>query len=392
MRAERRIEIFDTTLRDGEQSPGAAMSPSARLRIARMLDAARVDTIEAGFPAASPLVARSVKQIATYAVHARVAALARCTRSDIDVAADGVRGARRPRIHVFIATSDVHLQHKLRLSRERAIEAAVESVQYARRFCDDVEFSAEDATRSEPAFLARVFGAVIAAGAGVINVPDTVGYTTPNEMSALITYLRQHVEGIEGAVLSVHTHDDLGMATANALAAVQAGAQQVECTINGIGERAGNCGLEEIVCAIRTRRDVFACDTAFDTSGLQRLSRIVSVATGMPVQKNKAIVGANAFSHESGIHQDGVLKERSTYEIIDPGSVGLTTTLPLGRNSGRHALLARATRLGIRVDASGSEAFERAFKEFAQHRRTVRDSDLIRIAAEAGYVREGAVV
>ncbi|MHB8144750.1 MAG: 2-isopropylmalate synthase [Vulcanimicrobiaceae bacterium] len=384
----RAIEIFDTTLRDGEQSPGAAMSVSARLRIARMLDAAGADTIEAGFPAASSVVAESVAQIAATVRSSRVAALARCTRGDIDAAVMSLRGTERSRVHVFLATSDIHLQRKLCISRARALELAVESVRYARKGCAEVEFSAEDATRTDPAYLAQVFSAVIAAGATIINVPDTVGYTTPAEFSELIGYLRDHVDRAGEVTMSVHTHDDLGMATANALAAVQRGVQQVECTINGIGERAGNCGLEEIVCALRARRDLFLCDARFDAAKLQRLSRTVSAATHMPVQKNKAIVGKNAFAHESGIHQDGVLKERTTYEIVDPASVGVATSLPLGRNSGRHALLKRAARLGFHGDESRGNALEERFKEFAAQRRSVRDADLIRLAAEVGYVRQ----
>jgi 2-isopropylmalate synthase len=360
------------------------MKPHARLRIARMLDDSRVDTIEAGFAAASPIVAESIARIAARVRFARVAALARCVESDIEAAAAAVRGAVRPRIHVFIATSDLHLQRKLRISRDRALEMASASVAFARQFTDDVEFSAEDATRSDPEFLSRVFSAAVSAGARVVNVPDTVGYTTPAEMIRLIEYLRERVSGIENVSISVHTHDDLGMATANALAAVAAGADQVECTINGIGERAGNCGLEEVVCALRTRRDVFACDTNFDTTRLQKLSAAVARATRTPVQKNKAVVGANAFAHESGIHQDGVLKERQTYEIIDPASVGRTSTLPLGRNSGRHALFARAVALGICVDEQSEAAFERAFESFAAHRHTVGDGDLVRLATEAG--------
>jgi 2-isopropylmalate synthase len=390
MSDSRTVEIFDTTLRDGEQAPGAAMTPRARLRIARLLDEARVDTIEAGFPAASPVVAKSVTSIAAAVRHARVAALARCCDADIDAAAMSLRSAPRARIHVFVATSDLHLRSKLRISRERALEMAIEGVRRARRYVDDVEFSAEDATRSDRDFLVRVLAAAIAAGATVINVPDTVGYTTPPEMGALIAHLRERVEGIDGVRVSVHTHDDLGMASANALAAVFAGARQVECTINGIGERAGNCALEEIVCALRTRNDAFGCDTAFETARLQELSRAVASAAHMPVQKNKAIVGANAFAHESGIHQDGVLKERRTYEIIDPASVGRTTSLPLGRNSGRHALFARASSLGIRMDEQNGEAFERAFSAYAQHHRAVYDADLIRLARECGCATERA--
>ncbi|MHB8147211.1 MAG: 2-isopropylmalate synthase [Vulcanimicrobiaceae bacterium] len=376
----RAIDIFDTTLRDGEQSPGAAMTPAARLRIARMLAAAGVDTIEAGFPAASPVVARSVAQIATHVRSARVAALARCNARDIDAAGDALARAEAPRIHTFLATSPIHLQHKLRLSQEQALHSVTDGVRHARRRCDDVEFSAEDATRTEPAFLARVFSAAIAAGARTINVPDTVGFATPADMSALIAYLFAHVDGIEDAIVSVHTHDDLGLATANALAAVAAGANQVECTINGIGERAGNCALEEVVVAMRTRPDVFACDVRFDTSSIRSLSHAVARATGMRVQKNKAIVGANAFAHESGIHQDGIIKERSTYEIIDPHSIGRATELPLGRNSGRSALFHRAAQLGLEFDDLSRAQFARAFAAFAEQRRVVRDADLITLA------------
>ncbi len=374
------VEIFDTTLRDGEQSPGASMTPAVRLRIARMLDDAGVDTIEAGFPIASALIERSVAHIAREVRNARVAALARCTREDIDAAAVAIRGARRPRIHTFIATSTLHLRHKLGITPDRAVEMAAQAIGWARAACEDVEFSAEDATRSEPAFLARIFSAAIAAGARTINVPDTVGYTTPAEMERLISYLFANVDGIEHATVSVHTHDDLGMATANALAAVRAGARQVECTINGIGERAGNCALEEIVVALRARADVFGCETAFATAQLQELSRAVARGTRMPVQKNKAIVGENAFAHESGIHQDGVLKERTTYEIVDPRSVGRLTTLTLGRNSGRHALFARAHALGLEFDDEGKRRFARAFEQFAAQRATVDDQDLLALA------------
>ncbi|HEY5258442.1 MAG TPA: 2-isopropylmalate synthase [Candidatus Baltobacteraceae bacterium] len=374
------IEIFDTTLRDGEQSPGATMTPAARLRIARMLDTSGVDTIEAGFPAASPTVARSVVQIAAVAKTARIAALARCLESDIDRAVEAVGAARRPRVHVFIATSPVHVEHKLRSTPERVLQQAVEAVRYARRFCDDVEFSAEDATRSDRAYLARIFSAAIAAGATTINVPDTVGYATPGEMELLVSYLFENVSGIEKAIVSVHTHDDLGMATANALAAVRAGARQIECTINGIGERAGNCALEEVVVALRTRRDAFGADVRFDATTIQTISRAVARATRMHVQKNKAIVGANAFAHESGIHQDGVLKAPSTYEIVDPRSVGGSSTLPLGRNSGRHAIFERVARLGITLDAETRARFEAAFVACAERQATVQDADLRRLA------------
>ena len=375
------VEIFDTTLRDGEQSPGAAMTAATRLRIARMLDAAGVDTIEAGFPISNELARQSVAQIARAVRTARVAALARCTPEDVDAAAGALAGARRPRIHTFIATSRLHLERKLGITPERAIEMAGQAVRRARMRCDDVEFSAEDATRSDPAFLARIFSTALAAGARTLNVPDTVGYATPGEMHALIAYVREHVVGSEDAVISVHTHDDLGMATANALAAVSAGARQVECTINGIGERAGNCALEEIVVALRTRSELFGCATRFDVSRIQHLSRAVARGTRMPVQKNKAIVGENAFAHESGIHQDGVLKERSTYEIVDPTAVGCSTRLTLGRNSGRHALVTRARGLGLDFDDEGWRQFAGDFDRLAMQRASIGDSDLLALAA-----------
>jgi 2-isopropylmalate synthase len=377
------VEIFDTTLRDGEQSPGASMTAATRLSIARLLDDAGVDTIEAGFPVSNDVAAASVAQIAARMRNARVAALARCARGDVEAAARALERARRPRIHVFIATSPLHLRHKLGIGPQRAIEMAVEAVTLARRYCSDVEFSAEDATRSERAFLAQVFSAVIAAGASTINVPDTVGYTTPPEMEALVTYLCTHVTGIERATVSVHTHDDLGMATANALAAVRGGARQVECTINGIGERAGNCALEEIVVALKTREDVYGCSARFDLARIQRLSQRVARGTRMPVQKNKAVVGANAFAHESGIHQDGILKERSTYEIVDPRSVGRLTTLSLGRNSGRHALFARAEELGLHFDEDERRRFTHAFDRLAARCTNVGDRELVALAEYA---------
>ncbi len=379
------VEIFDTTLRDGEQSPGAAMTASTRLKIARLLDDAGVDTIEAGFPISNEVAFGSVKQIAKRTRNARVAALARCNHEDIEAAAGAVAGARRPRIHVFIATSPVHLRHKLGISTGRAVEMAADAVRRARAYCDDVEFSAEDATRSDPAFLAQIFSAAVEAGASTINVPDTVGYITPAEMEALIGYLREHIAGIERVRISVHTHDDLGMATANALAAVRAGARQVECTINGIGERAGNCALEEIVVALQTRADLFGAAARFDTANLQHISKTVARGTRMPVQKNKAVVGANAFAHESGIHQDGVLKERTTYEIVDPRSVGRATTLTLGRNSGRHALFARAGALGLNFDDEGRRQFARAFDHLAAQQASVDDHDLLALAASSAH-------
>ncbi|MBV8424201.1 MAG: 2-isopropylmalate synthase [Candidatus Eremiobacteraeota bacterium] len=379
-----RVIIFDTTLRDGEQSPGATMSPSARLRIAQLLADAKVDVIEAGFPAASPIVVHSVAEIAKHVRGASVAALARTTPSDVDAAWEALRHAEAPRIHTFLATSNLHLEHKLRISHDQAIDATVDAVKRARKYCSDVEFSAEDATRSNWDFLVRVFAAAIKAGATTINVPDTVGYTMPQEYASLIQYLRENVDGIEKAVISVHTHDDLGLAVANALSAVQAGARQIECTINGIGERAGNCSLEEVVVGMRVRKDIYAVDTRFQTGNLQRISQQVARSTRMPVQKNKAIVGANAFTHESGIHQDGILKHKGTYEIIDPQSVGVEQTkFSLSRNSGKHAVLAHARDIGFVFDRAAEKKFLDAFAKLAQTRRVVSDGELVRLAQEA---------
>ena len=379
-----RVIIFDTTLRDGEQSPGATMSPSARLRIAQMLADAKVDVIEAGFPAASPIVVHSVAEIAKAVKGCGVAALARTVPADVDAAWEALRHAEAPRIHTFLATSNLHLEHKLKISHDQAVEATSDAVRRAKKYCSDVEFSAEDATRSDWDFLARVFSAAISAGATTINVPDTVGYTTPQEYGELMRYLLERVDGIENARISVHTHNDLGLAVANALAAVQNGARQIECTINGIGERAGNCSLEEVVVGLRVRKDIFRIDTRFDTGNLQRISQQVARSTRMPVQKNKAIVGANAFTHESGIHQDGMLKHKGTYEIIDPKSVGVEETkFSLSRNSGKHAILSRARDIGFVFDRAAEKRFLDAFAKLAQTRRVVSDGELVRLAQEA---------
>ncbi|HEY1726747.1 MAG TPA: 2-isopropylmalate synthase [Candidatus Baltobacteraceae bacterium] len=379
-----RVIIFDTTLRDGEQSPGAAMTPSARLRIAQMLADAKVDVIEAGFPAASPIVVQSVAEIARHVRGASVAALARTTPGDVDAAWEALKDAEAPRIHTFLATSNLHLEHKLRISHDQAVEATAEAVRRAKKYCSDVEFSAEDATRSNWDFLVRIFSAAIKAGATTISFPDTVGYTMPQEYAALTSYLLERVEGIENAVISVHTHDDLGFAVANALSAVQAGARQIECTINGIGERAGNCSLEEVVVGMRVRKDIYNVDTRFDTSALQKISQQVARATRMPVQKNKAIVGAHAFMHESGIHQDGILKHKGTYEIIEPSSVGVEQTkFSISRNSGKHAVLARVRDIGFVFDRAAETKFLDAFGKLAQTRRVVSDGELVRLAQEA---------
>jgi 2-isopropylmalate synthase len=375
-----RVYLFDTTLRDGEQSPGATMSSEDRLRIAHMLAEAGVDIIEAGFPAASPIVAKSVAEIARSVRGSQIAALARCTTGDIDIAWESIKEAESPRLHVFIATSDIHIERKLRTTREDVIQRVAENVAYAKSKCDNVEFSAEDATRSDSAFLFEVYATAIRAGATTINVPDTVGYTTPAEMADLVERIVRDVPGIENVIVSVHTHDDLGLATANALSAVGAGARQVECTINGIGERAGNCALEEVAVAMTIRRDRFQVTTGFRSDRIAELSAEVSRATDMPVQKNKAIVGANAFAHESGIHQDGMIKDRRTYEIVDPSTVGAATRLPLSRNSGRNALLTGISDLGIIFGAEGSARFEEAFRKFVETRRNATDHDLLAIA------------
>ncbi len=376
-----RITFFDTTLRDGEQSPGAAMSFAARLRIARMLAQAGVDVIEAGFPAASAAVEKSVSAIAQTVRGTTIAALARCVDADIDCAWHTIAPADDARLHVFLATSDLHLERKLRITRADALQRIDASVRRARMHTPNVEFSAEDASRSDHAFLAEAFSVAIAAGATTINVPDTVGYATPAEMSALVTYLRANVREVERAVISVHTHNDLGMAVANTAAAIDAGARQVECTINGIGERAGNAALEEIAAMIYVRPDRYPYTHKLDMQHLSALSQTVARATRMPVQKNKAVVGAHAFAHESGIHQDGMLKDRRTYEILEASVVGARSTLSLGRNSGRHAVIARARDIGITFDDQERGAFVAAVAEFARERTGVSDLDLHSIAA-----------
>ena len=379
--AEDFVRIFDTTLRDGEQSPGCSMTTPQKLTIARALSELGVDIIEAGFAAASPDDFAAVQAIAREARGARVAALARCQRNDIERAAAALEPAEKGRIHVFIATSDIHLAHKLRISRAEALEAAVAGVELARQYSDDVEFSAEDASRSDPAYLADVFSAVIEAGARTLNVPDTVGYAVPEEYGALFKYLREHVRGIDKAILSCHCHDDLGMAVANSLAAVQNGARQVECTINGIGERAGNAALEEIVMALRTRAPFYGVGTRVNTKRLYPTSRQLVAVTGSQVARNKAIIGENAFAHESGIHQHGMLRNRETYEIMSPDDVGVSRSqLVLGKHSGRAALSDRLRELGFALDeAALNQAFAH-FKALADKKKEVFDADLEAIA------------
>ncbi len=382
-----KVMFFDTTLRDGEQSPGVSLNPREKLEIARQLAAMKVDVIEAGFPVASAGDFEAVSVIARELKGITVCALARTDRDDIETAAQALAGAENPRIHVFISTSPIHMKHMLRMTEEEVLELAVRSVRQARNHSADVEFSAQDATRSDPDFLVRLFTAVIEAGATVVNIPDTVGYTTPEEMAALVRKVRLETPGIDKAVISVHCHDDLGMAVANSLAAVAAGARQVEGTINGIGERAGNAALEEVVMALLTRRDHYGLDVTVQPRAIGGLSRIVSRLTGMPVQPNKAIVGRNAFSHESGIHQDGVLKERQTYEIMSPTDIGLgESTLVLGKHSGRHAFRQKVAELGYAElpEEVLARAF-RAFKDLADRKREVSDDDVRALVEDAVY-------
>jgi 2-isopropylmalate synthase len=375
--ATNRVKIFDTTLRDGEQAPGCSMTLREKLRVASALRDLRVDIIEAGFPAASPGDFESVQAIASEVHGPVICGLARCHAGDIERTWKAVQPAPRPRIHVFIATSEIHRTYKLQMAKEEIIRRAVESVKLARGYCADVEFSAEDASRTEPAYLAEVVTAVIEAGATTINVPDTLGYTVPEEYFRLFRYLKEHVRGVDGITLSVHCHDDLGMAVANSLAAVSAGARQVECTINGIGERAGNCSLEEVVMALRTRSGHFGLETGVDTRRLYPTSRLVSSITGMHVPRNKAVVGENAFAHESGIHQDGMLKHASTYEIMRPEDVGISrSNLVLGKHSGRHAFRERVQQLGFSLD---DDELNRAFMEFkklADRKKEMFDADI----------------
>ena len=373
-----RLIIFDTTLRDGEQSPGASMTREEKVRIARQLERMRVDVIEAGFPAASPGDFDAVKAVADHIKESTVCALARATESDIRRAAQALAGAASGRIHTFIATSPIHMEKKLRLEPSQVLEHAVAAVRLARQFTDNVEFSPEDAGRSDVEFLCRVLEAVIEAGATTLNIPDTVGYAIPDQFGDLIRTLRSRIPNSDKAVFSVHCHNDLGLAVANSLSAVRNGAGQVECTINGLGERAGNAALEEIVMAVRTRADVYGCDTRIDTTQIVPASRLVAGVTGFAVQPNKAIVGANAFAHESGIHQDGVIKHRETYEIMRAEDVGWgENRLVLGKHSGRNAFKKRLAEIGIELDSEDAIniAFSK-FKELADKKHDIFDEDL----------------
>jgi len=376
-----RIIIFDTTLRDGEQAPGFSMDVATKLRMAHALDALGVDIIEAGFPIASPADSEAVREVASAVRRPIIAALARTRRADLEEAGRALQPAARPRIHTFLATSDLHLAAKLRMTREECLDAAVAAVKLARQFTDDVEFSAEDATRSDCEFLCRLIEAVIKQGCTTVNLPDTVGYATPDEMREFFAAIIARVPNADRAVFSAHCHNDLGLAVANSLAAIQGGVRQVECAVNGIGERAGNASLEELVMALRTRQDRLPYQTAINAELLFRTSQLLTEVTGEPVQCNKAIVGRNAFAHEAGIHQDGVLKDARTYEIMRPEDVGQSASsrLVLGRHSGRHAVLARCAALGLVLERHEIDHVYRAVVTFGEHRKAIGDGDLRRI-------------
>jgi 2-isopropylmalate synthase len=385
-----KLIIFDTTLRDGEQSPGASMTRDEKVRIARALERMRVDVIEAGFPIASPGDFEAVQAVARAVRDSTVCGLARALDKDIDQAGEALKPAASARIHTFIATSPIHMQMKLRMQPEQVIEQAVHAVKRARGFTDNVEFSPEDAGRSETDFLCRVIEAVIEAGASTINIPDTVGYNLPHQFGELIRTLIERVPNSDKAVFSVHCHNDLGLAVGNSLSAVLNGARQVECTINGLGERAGNASLEEVVMAVRTRQDIFPCETGLDATQIMTCSRLVSSITGFAVQPNKAIVGANAFAHESGIHQDGVLKSRETYEIMRAQDVGWAANrIVLGKHSGRNAFRTRLKDLGIEFDAEEdlNNAFS-LFKDLADKKHEIFDEDLQALVTESGLESE----
>ena len=390
MSKQQKLIIFDTTLRDGEQSPGASMTREEKIRIAKALERMRVDVIEAGFPIASGGDFEAVEAVANIIKDSTVCALARALEKDIDRAGEALRGATSGRIHTFIATSPIHMKMKLRMTPEQVLEQAVGSVKQARQYTDNVEFSPEDAGRSELDFLCKVLEAVIKAGATTVNIPDTVGYNVPEQFGTLIHNLIERVPNSDKAVFSVHCHNDLGLAVSNSLSAVMNGARQVECTINGLGERAGNAALEEIVMAVRTRQDIFACDTTLDTTQIVPCSRLVASITGFPVQPNKAIVGANAFAHESGIHQDGVLKSRETYEIMQAQDVGWSANrMVLGKHSGRNAFRTRLNEIGIVFGTEDelNEAFTR-FKDLADKKHDIYDEDLQALVTDTNLAAE----
>jgi 2-isopropylmalate synthase len=374
---KRRIKIFDTTLRDGEQAPGCSMNLTEKIEVARRLEKLGVDIIEAGFPISSPGDLESVKAIAGIITNCSVAGLCRSRESDIDAAKEALVKAASPRVHIFLATSPVHMEFKLKMTPEQVLEQAVYAVKYAKKFCSDIEFSAEDAFRSDPDFVCKVFGAVIEAGALTVNFPDTVGYAMPAEFGERVRYIKEHTPRMEKAALSVHCHNDLGLAVANSIAAIANGADQVECTINGIGERAGNASLEELVMGLRVRHDLFSADTGIDSGQIYAASRLVSQVTGVKVQPNKAIVGDNAFAHEAGIHQHGVLAKRETYEIMTPQSIGIPQNrMVLGKHSGRHAFEERLKDLGLSVKAEDFEKVFTDFKDLADKKKVVSDRDI----------------
>jgi 2-isopropylmalate synthase len=375
-----RILVFDTTLRDGEQSPGATMTPAEKLRMAHQLEALGVDIIEAGFPISSPDDFGAVKQVAREVRRPVIAALARTIEKDIERAAAALEPAERGRLHTFIATSDIHLTHKLRISRQECLDRADAAVRHALKYTSDVEFSAEDALRTDVEFLCKVVQTAVDAGATTINIPDTVGYAYPSELRRVIETILATVTGLEDVVISVHCHDDLGLAVANSLAAIEGGARQVECTINGIGERAGNAALEEIVMALRVRHDAYPFTTGVNAPEIHRTSQLLSYITGIHPQPNKAVVGKNAFAHESGIHQDGMIKDRSTYEIMTPEMVGVSASqLVLGKHSGRNALVRRYRELGYELDVEDLDRAYKLFKLLADEKKTILDEDLISI-------------
>jgi 2-isopropylmalate synthase len=386
----KRVYIFDTTLRDGEQSPGVSLNIKEKLEIAHQLARLKVDVIEAGFPIASKGDFDAVSAIAKEVRVPIIAALARIGEKDIDRAWEAVKYAARPRLHIFVATSDIHLRHKLRMTREEVLEALVKGVRYAKRYTSDVEFSPEDGSRTDLDFMCRVVERAIDAGATVINIPDTVGYGTPPEFGGFIRSIKERVPNMDKAVLSVHCHNDLGLAVANSLAALENGAEQIEGAINGIGERAGNTAIEEIVMALHTRKDLYPFYTGLVTEEIYRTSKLVSTLTGMPIQHNKAVVGKNAFAHESGIHQDGVLKERSTYEIMNPAMIGLVVNnIVLGKHSGRHAFKQRLEELGYSLSEQEMEKAFNRFKDLADRKKELSDKDLEAIvAAEARSLPE----
>ena len=379
----KKIIIFDTTLRDGEQSPGASLGINEKIEIAKQLARLGVDVIEAGFPCSSKGDFNAVNKVATLVKGPSICGLARATKSDIDFCARAVKPAKKPRIHVFLATSEIHMKYKLKKAESEILRQAVEAVKYARKFCNDIEFSPEDASRSDRDFLCRVVESVINAGAKTVNIPDTVGYATPLEFGSLIKTIKENVPNSNKAIISVHCHNDLGLGVSNSLSAIKNGAEQIECTINGLGERAGNASMEEIVMALDTRKDIFGCTTSINTKELYKTSRLVSKLTGIIVQPNKAIVGRNAFSHEAGVHQDGILKKRTTYEIMKPEDVGFGgTKLVLGKHSGKHAFKERLKKLGFDLNENDLlKAFER-FKNLADKKKEVFDEDLLTIVED----------